>query len=76
MDETILVSPRQALHILLKKYPTAQYQLSQIIVDFDANEIKAITRCPKNTLDNPFCIETFDSEGNHIMHECTQKKKV
>ena len=74
MDETKLVSPRQALYILLKKYPTAQYQLSQVIVDFDANEIKVMTKCPKNNLENPYCIETFDSKGNHIKHECMQKE--
>ena len=70
MDDVKLTSPRQALNILQKKYPNAQYQLIQVGVDMEASEIKVVTRCPKNANENPYCIETFDSEGNHLRHEC------
>jgi len=74
MDEIKLTTPRHALSILIKKYPNAKYQLNQVGVDMDANEIIVFSRCPKNTLENPYCIETFDSKGNHIKHECKQKE--
>jgi len=74
MEETKITNPRHALHILKKKYPDAPYELSQVGINLETNEIIVFSRCSKNTLENPFCIETFDSEGNHIMHECKQGK--